>query len=123
MTHLPDDRRASTRCDVVKNRSSVQFEAPEGLRTIEATLINISRDGALLLAQKPMLRAAPLSLRIQSPVRTNWVDAKVVRFNSNREIGLHFPKGCPDDLLLAATAGIDLAFLVRDEPNDTTAFD
>jgi hypothetical protein len=123
MTQLPDERRASTRCDVVKNRSSVQFEVPEGRRRIGATLINISRNGALVLAEKPMLRAAPLSIRIDSPVRTDWVDAKVVRFNSNREIGLHFPQGCPDDLLLAATVGIDLAFLVRNEPNGTTAFD
>jgi hypothetical protein len=123
MTQLTDERRASTRCDVVKNRSSIQFEVPEGRRRVGATLINISRNGALVLAEKPMLRAAPLSIRIDSPVRTDWVDAKVVRFNSNREIGLHFPQGCPDDLLLAATVGIDLAFLVRNEPNGTTAFD
>jgi hypothetical protein len=123
MTQLPDERRASTRCDVVKNRSSIQFEVPEGRRRVGATLINISRNGALVLAEKPMLRAAPLSIRIDSPVRTDWVDAKVVRFNPNREIGLHFPQGCPDDLLLAATVGIDLAFLVRNEPNGTTAFD
>ena len=123
MTQRPDERRASTRCDVVKNRSSIQFEVPEGRRRVGATLINISRNGALVLAEKPMLRAAPLSIRIDSPVRTDWVDAKVVRFDSNREIGLHFPQGCPDDLLLAATVGIDLAFLVRNEPNGTTAFD
>jgi hypothetical protein len=123
MIQLPDERRASTRCDVVKNRSSIQFEVPEGRRRVGATLINISRNGALVLAEKPMLRAAPLSIRIDSPVRTDWVDAKVVRFDSNREIGLHFPQGCPDDLLLAATVGIDLAFLVRNEPNGTTAFD
>ena len=123
MTQLPDERRASTRCDVVKNRSSIQFEVPEGRRRVGATLINISRNGALVLAEKPMLRAAPLSIRIDSPVRTDWVDAKVVRFNSNREIGLHFPQGCPDDLLLAGTVGIDLAFLVRNATNDTTAFD
>ena len=59
MMHHPDERRASTRCDVVKNRSSIQFEAPEGRRRIGAILINISRNGALVLADKPMLRAAP----------------------------------------------------------------
>ena len=120
---LPLESRTSPRCDAVKNRSSIQFEAPEGMRRVGATLINISRNGALVLAEKPMLRAAPLSIRIESPVRTDWVDAKVVRFNPNREIGLYFPQGCPDDLLLAATVGIDLAFLVRDETNGTTAFD
>ena len=123
MTHHQDERRASPRCDVVKNRSSVQFEAPEGRCRIGATLVNISRNGALLLAEKPMLRAAPLSIRIESPVRTDWVNANVARFNPNREIGLHFPQGCPDDLLLAGTVGIDLAFLIRNRVNDSTAFD
>jgi hypothetical protein len=123
MTNHPNERRASPRCDVVKNRASVQFEAPEGRRRIGATLLNISRNGALVLAEKPMLRAAPLSIRIESPVRTDWVNAKFVRFDANREIALHFPQGCPDDLLLAGTVGIDLAFLIRNEPNGTTAFD
>jgi hypothetical protein len=123
MTHYPDERRASPRCDVVKNRSSLQFEAPEGQRRIGATLSNISRNGALVLAEKAILRAAPLSIRIDRPVRTDWVDAKVVRFGPNREIGLHFLQGCPDDLLLAGTVGIDLAFLIRKEVNGTTAFD
>jgi PilZ domain len=123
MTPYHDERRASPRCDVVKNRSSIEFAAPEGRRRIGATLVNISRDGALVVADKPMRRAAPLSLRIESPVRTDWVDASVVRFERTREIALHFPKGCPDDLLLAGTVGIDIAFLVRNEANGTTAFD
>jgi hypothetical protein len=123
MKQDPDEQRASPRCEVVKNRSSIEFDAPEGRRRVSATLVNISRGGALVVAEKPMLRAAPLSLRIESPVRTDWVDATVVRFDPNREIGLHFPHGCPDDLLLAGTVGIDLALLVRNETNLTTAFD
>jgi PilZ domain len=119
----PDERRASPRCDVVKNRSSIEFVVPEGRRRIGATLVNISRDGALVVADKRMLRAAPITLRIESPVRTDWVDAKVVRFEPNRQIGVQFTHGCPDDLLLAGTVGIDLAFLIRDEVNGTTAFD
>jgi hypothetical protein len=119
----PDERRASPRCDVVKNRSSIEFAAPEGRRRIGGTLVNISRSGALVVADKQMLRAAPLSLRLESPVRTDWVDANVVRFDPNREIGLRFPQECPYDLLLAGTVGIDIALLVRDHPNLTTAFD
>jgi PilZ domain len=123
MTRRPDERRASYRCDVVKNRASIEIAAPDGRRRIGATLVNISLGGALLVADKPMLREAPLSLRIESPVRTDWADAKVVRFDPNREIGLHFPEGCPYDLLLAGTVGIDIALLVRNHPNLTTAFD
>jgi hypothetical protein len=123
MMQHPNERRASPRCDVVKNRTSIQFEAPEGSRRLGATLINISRNGALVFAEKPMLRPVPLSIRIDSPVRTDWVNANVVRFDPDRQIGLHFPQGCPDDLLLAGTVGIDLAFLVRGQTNDSTAFD
>jgi hypothetical protein len=123
MMPRPDDRRTSPRCNAVRNRSSIEFAGPEGRRRIGATLVNISQGGALMVADKPMLRAAPLSLRIENPVKTDWVDAQVVRFDANREIGLCFPHGCPDDLLLAGTVGIDLAFLVRNEVNGTTTCD
>jgi hypothetical protein len=86
-------------------------------------LVNISRSGALMVADKPMLRAVPLTLRIESPVRTDWVEATVVRFEPTREIALHFPQGCPDDLLMAGTVGIDWAYLVRNAANGTTACD
>jgi hypothetical protein len=118
-----DERRASPRCDAVRNRSTIEFAAPQGQRRIGARLVNISRNGALVVADKPMIRAAPLSVRIDSPVRTDWVEARVVRFEPTREIALHFPQGCPDDLLLAGTVGIDLAFMVRNEVNGTTTCD
>jgi hypothetical protein len=123
MTPHPDERRASPRCTVVKNQLSIDFAAPEGPRRIGATLVNISRGGALVVADNPMSRAALVSLRIESPVRTDWVGADVVRFDPNRDIGLHFPQGCPDDLLLASTVGIDLALMVREGGNLTTVSD
>jgi hypothetical protein len=107
----------------VENRSSIEFAVTDGRRRIGATLVNISRGGALVLADKQMLRAAPLTLRIERPVRTDWVEARVVRFEPTCEIALHFPQGCPDDLLLAGSVGIDLAYLVRNESNETTACD
>ena len=65
----------------------------------------------------------PVSLRIEKPVRTDWADATIVRVDPNRQFGLRFNHGCPDDLLLAGTVGIDIAFMLRDGPNLTTAFD
>ena len=65
----------------------------------------------------------PVSLRMESPVKTDWVDATIVRVDPNRQIGLRFTQGCPDDLLLAGTVGIDIAFILRDGPNLTTACD
>jgi hypothetical protein len=123
MNHSPIERRASPRCNAVKNRSSIEFETADGLRRFGATLVNISRHGALVATEKPVLHGVPISLRIENPVRTDWVDAKIVRVDPDQTIGLHFDQGCPDDLLLAGTVGIDLAYLVRNEINGTTAFD
>jgi hypothetical protein len=119
----PAERRTWPRCEAVKNRSSMEFATPRGRQRIEARLVNISRDGALVVADPPPLEATPIWLRIESPVRTDWVDATIVRVETNRQIGLSFTPGCPDDLLLAGAVGIDLAFLIRDGSNLTTAFD
>jgi hypothetical protein len=117
------ERRAWPRCDAVKNRSRLQFATPQGGQRIEARLVNISRDGALVVAEIPPPHVTPIWLRIESPVKTDWVDATIVRLDQKRQIGLHFTRGCPDDLLLAGTVGIDLAFIVRNGDNGTTAFD
>ena len=122
MSH-PQERRTSPRCNAVKNRSSIEFATPQGRRRMEARLVNISRDGALVVADNPVPEAMPISLRIESPVRTDWVDATIVRVDPNQEIGLRFNQGCPDDLLLAGMVGIDLAFMVRGGANLTTACD
>ena len=67
--------------------------------------------------------STPVSLRMESPIRTDWVDATVVRVEPSQQVGVRFTHGCPDDLLLAGTVGIDIAFMLRDGPNLTTAFD
>ena len=62
-------------------------------------------------------------LRIESPVKTDWVKASIVRRDQEGQIGLRFTRGCPDDLLVAGTIGIDLALLARNGPNVSTACD
>lgn len=122
MSH-PQERRTSPRCNVVKNRSTLEFATAQGRQSIEGRLVNISRGGALVVAGTDTPDALPISLRIDSPVRTDWVDATIVRVDSSRQIGVRFHHGCPDDLLLAGTVGIDLAFMLRGGPNLTTAGD
>jgi PilZ domain len=122
MSH-PDERRASPRCDAVKTRSRIEFAVPEGRRRIGATLVNVSRGGALVVAGIPMPHETPVRLRIESPVKTDWVVATIVRLDQERHVGLHFTDGCPDDLLLASMVGIDLALMVREGGNLTTATD
>lgn len=119
----PAERRAWPRCDAVKNRSSMEFVTPHGLRRIKARLLNISRDGALLVAENFLPRSTRVSLRMEIPVKTDWVDARIVRVGQDLQIGLKFCRGCADDLLLAGAVGIDLAFMLRGGANGTTACD
>jgi hypothetical protein len=119
----PSERRAAPRCSAVQNRSTIEFATGQERRRIAARLINISREGALVATENPPPCATPISLRIENPVRTDWVDATIVRVDLNRQIGLRFNQGCADDVLIAGTVGVDLAFMVRDGPNLTTAFD
>jgi PilZ domain len=110
----PSERRASPRCDAVENRSRLQFAGPEGRGRLDARLVNISRDGALVISKDFPPQDAPLWLRVESPVKTDWVEATIVRRGRNQELALRFPRRCPDDLLLAGTIGIDLTSMIFD---------
>ncbi len=102
MSHL-SDRRVSPRCDAVQNRSCLAFGTPNGSRRIDARLVNISRSGALVVADNPPAAATRVLLRIETPAKTEWVDARVIRVDPNRHIGLRFSHDCPDDVLLTGT--------------------
>ena len=114
MTHCLD-RRSSPRCQAVANESRLEFWVPAGRLRIEARLVNISRKGALVLAENPEAHGSHVWFRLESPVTTDWVEATIVRVGRHREIALQFPLDCPDDLLLAGTMGIDMTsmFLSR----------
>jgi hypothetical protein len=86
-------------------------------------MVNISRSGALLLTGNPPACRAPIWLRIESPVKTDWAEATTVRHGGNHEVGVQFPRGCPDDLLLAGTVGIDLVSMIVDPARLASNFD
>ena len=119
----PHERRASPRCDAVKNQSRVQFLVPGGVRGIEARLVNISRDGALLVTQNRPPSEPHIWLRIESPVKTDWVGATIVRIGQDREVALQFPRRCPDDVLLAGSIGIDLTSMILGGADVASVFD
>ena len=122
MSH-PSERRASPRCAAVTNQSRLEFAVPDGRQRVEARLMNLSRDGALIVAEKAPPYEPPIWLRIESPVKTDWVEAKIVRIGQNREIALKFPRRCPDDLLLAGTIGIDVRSMISYGATVTSTFD
>jgi hypothetical protein len=122
VSHSPE-RRDSPRCDAVENQSRLEFAVFEGRRRVEARLVNISRGGALLVSDNRPPREAPLWMRIESPVKTDWAEAMTVRLGQNQEIGVQFPRGCPDDLLLAGTVGIDLISMIIDPATIASTYD
>ena len=119
----PAERRASPRCDAVKNQSRLEIAVRGGRRTREARIVNISRDGALIVAENPPANEFPVWLRVESPVKTDWAEATIVRIGRDREIALQFPQGCPDDLLLASTVGIDLTSMILNRSSVASSFD
>jgi hypothetical protein len=122
VSHSPE-RRDSPRCNAVENQSRLEFAVYEGRRRVEARLVNISRGGALLIADNHPPREAPVWMRIESPVKTDWAEAMMVRHGQNQEIGVQFPRGCPDDLLLAGTIGIDLISMIIDPALNASTYD
>jgi hypothetical protein len=70
--------------------------------------VNLSKHGALIVTDRPPPYDEPTWLRMEIPVRTDWAETVTVRVANNREVGLRFPVGCPDDLLLAGTVGINI---------------
>ena len=78
MSHSPE-RRDSPRCDAVENQSRLEFAVSEGRRRVEARLVNISRGGALLVSENRPPHEAPVWMRIESPVKTDWAEAMTVR--------------------------------------------
>ena len=109
-TLMPDllDRRNSPRWVAVNNQATLEFQGSHGKQRAKATLINISRDGALLVTDEVLPLCGTLWFRMESPAKTDWIGVNPVRHDHSRELGIRFAKPCMDDLLLAAMLGIDL---------------
>jgi hypothetical protein len=98
----------SPRWVAVKNTATLEFESGTGMRRLSVRLVNISRDGALIATEGASRPQGPLWIRLDDPVKTDWIGAVAVRCDQSHRIGLRFFSPCPDDFLLAAMLGIDL---------------
>jgi hypothetical protein len=104
----PQERRISPRLPAVKNRSLLEFGMPPDRRRVAATLLDISREGALIVAEEPPALHETIWVRMEVPAKTDWIAAVPVRLGGSNRVGIRFVDSCPDDLLLAAMLGIDL---------------
>ena len=121
MFHSPE-RRDSPRCKVVENQSRLEFAVPEGRRRVEATLVNISR-GAPARHRKSS-GVSRICLDPDRKSRENRLGrSDDGAHRAERGSGRPFPQGCPDDLLLAGTIGIDLVSMVIDPARLASNFD
>ena len=102
------DRRASPRWVAVKNRATLEFQSGDGKQRARATLVNISRSGALIVTDEILPLRGTLWFRMESPAKTDWIGVVPVRQDKPHQIGIRFRRPCLDDLLLAAMLGIDL---------------
>lgn len=100
------DRRISPRWIAVSNEITLEIHDRIGSRRAKARLVNISREGALL-ATDEVPPAGTLWIRMESPARTDWVAVVPVRQDASRQVAVRFAQPCEDDLLLAATLGLD----------------
>jgi hypothetical protein len=104
------ERRTSVRRGAVTNRVILRFTGSQGYRRAEASLVNISPSGALIVTrERPTLRQ-PLWISMEGPVTTGWIEAVPVRFDGDELVGLTFgnPGGCGSHFLWAATSGMDM---------------
>jgi PilZ domain len=107
-------RRVSSRWGAVENQATLEFRAGDGHRRTKARVINISREGALLISEEAPPLGKTTWVRMESPARTDWVAGIPIRLGPCREVALRFSGPCPDDFLLAAMLGIDLGPTIRD---------
>ena len=86
-------------------------------------MVNISREGALVVAQEPPALHETTWVRMESPAKTDWIAAVPVRLGDSDEVGIRFVDPCPDDLLLAAMLGIDLGPTILGGPRPESVDD
>jgi hypothetical protein len=114
------EQRTSARRGAVANRIVLRFAGSMGYCRVEATLVNISPAGALIVTRERPALNQPLWISMEGPVSTGWVEAVAVRFDEEDQVGLTFggPGGCGSHFLWAATSGMDMDRLINSEgPN------
>jgi hypothetical protein len=109
---ISSERRISPRWVAVKNQAALEFRTGSNIRRTRTSLLNISREGALIFTEEAIPFGTPLCLRLESPAKTDWIRAHPVRRAGPLQVGIRFVQPCLDDLLLAAMLGIDLGSLI-----------
>ena len=101
------ERRSSPRFPTVENRVAVHINLDGQSRLARASLINISRTGALLYMHDKVAPNATVYLRLEYPIKTNRIKGQVIRRKREGRVGIQFTRPCDRTFFWIATRGED----------------
>ena len=93
--------------DQKTKKHRVQFLEWMGHRGTRVILLNICSDGALLLMEAEPVLGRRMWIRLEDPVKSDWLEAIPVRYGKSHEVEVHFSHPFPRGFLWAATHGED----------------
>lgn len=102
------ERRRHTRYPARGSRACVEWWEEGSTRASVGQLKDISQGGAAFVAEGRPPDRQVVWVRLEEPVRSDWVQARVARIDG-AEAGLEFAGECPFDFFHAASLGIDLS--------------
>ena len=108
LSPFPNERRRSPRLQTVPNQAVLEWWDRSQTRSSEGNIRNISGHGALVLSDSFPQLGENVLIRLKRPIRSDWTGSIVVRHDQQNEVAIDFILGCPCDLGLAATLGIDI---------------
>ena len=101
------------RTDQKTKEQGVHFLEWMGHRGTRVILLKIWSEGALILTEEEPILGRPMWIRLEGPVRSDWLRAIPVRYGKSPEVEVRFSQPCPRVFLWAATQGKDFR-LVED---------
>ena len=119
LSPFPNERRRSTRLQTLPNLADLEWRDRSQTRSSQGNILNISDHGALVFSDSFPGLGENVLIRLKRPVQSDWTGSIVVRHDQQNEVGIDFIMGCPYDLVLAATLGIDIISSVLVCPGPT----
>lgn len=104
-------RRKETRYEATANLLWIQWCEGEGYLGRSARLVNVSRNGAMIVAGVLLAEGQPVRIFLEQAEVPIGIDATVLGvvqgLHETHQIRLAFPKPCPDDFIRAAARGFE----------------
>ncbi len=108
LSPFPNERRRSPRLQTLPNLADLEWRDRSQTRSSQGNILNISDHGALVFSDSFPGLGENVLIRLKQPFQSDWTGSTVVRHDQQDEVAVDFNMGCPYDLVLAATLGIDL---------------